>query len=248
LLGVFLFSALTCGCASLRSEIDAYLAGEPPFPGLVGSRDPDSLTEDEIDRRLAFLSARLDETRIHAAAWQYSWLIINTGGAIWSGINAGLDDGNDRINNAMQAGKSLIGVSYLLTDPMPGRHGADPIRALPSTTRAEKLEQLEQAERLFRHTVRRSEERTSWLMHLGNVGLHTITASVLLGLGEEKDAAMSFVIDTAVGELQIWSRPWEPVQDWEDYKRLVATGLPESPQLSWRIAPASRGLFLLVGF
>jgi hypothetical protein len=248
LIGILLLSSLNCGCATLRSEVDAYFAGDPPFPGLVGSQDPNALTEDQIDKRLAFLTERLDDTQLHAAAWNYGWLTVNGGGMIWSAVNAGLDDGNDRINNAMQAGKSLIGVTYILTDPMPGRHGADPIRALPSSTRAEKLEQLEQAERLFRQTVRRSQERKSWLMHIGNFGLHAVTASVLLGLGEEKDAAMSFFIDSAVGELQIWTRPWEPVQDWEEYQRLVATGLPEQPQTSWRIAPTGRGLTLLVGF
>jgi hypothetical protein len=245
---LLLCSFLVCGCATLRGEVDAYLAGEPPFPGLVGAHDPASLTERQIDRRLDFLTARLDETRLHANAWQYGWLTINTGGAIWSSYSASRHHGTDRINDAMEAGKSVIGITYLFLDPMPGRHGADAIRALPSTTRADKLAQLEAAERLFRRTVRRSEQRFSWLMHIGNVGLHAITASVLLGLGAEKDAGMSFLIDTAVGELQIWSRPWEPVRDWEEYQRLVATDLPERPRASWRIGPTGRGLALHVGF
>jgi hypothetical protein len=238
---------LISGC-TLRREVDDYLAGEPPFPGIAGSQDPNSLTEDQIDRRLAFLTERLDGTRLHVVAWHYGWLTINTGGAIWSSVNAALDHRHGQIDHAMEAGKSTIGVIYNLTDPMPGRDGADSIRALPSSTRAEKLAQLEAAERLFRKTVRRSEQRTTWLMHLGNVGLHAITASVLLGLGEEKDAAMSFAIDSAVGEIQIWSRPWEPVGDWEEYQRLVATDLPPEPQVSWRVTPTDRGFAFGVSF
>jgi hypothetical protein len=248
IVGVLLSSFLLGGCTTLRAEIDAYLAGEPPFPGLVGSRDPASLSEEEIDRRVTFLTERLDATRTHALAWHYGWLTVNTGGAIWSSISASLDDGTDQINNAMEAGKSTIGVIYLLTDPMPGRQGGEPIRALPASTHAEKLAQLEQAERLFRQTVRRSRQRTSWLMHIGNFGLHAVTASVLLGLGAEKDAAMSFLIDSAVGEVQIWTRPWEPVRDWEEYERLVAVGLPEEPRVSWRVVPRGRGLALQIGF
>lgn len=248
LLHVLFPSLLACGCATLRSEVDAYLAGPPPFPGLLGSQDPASLTEAQIDKRLAFLTSRLDDTQLHAAAWQYGWMTINSGGAVWSSFNAARHNGTDQINDAMQAGKSVIGITYLLVDPMPGRHGADPIRALPSATRAEKLAHLEEAERLFRKTVRRSEERKSLLMHIGNVGLHVITSSVLLGLGAEKDAWMTFLIDTASGEVQIWSRPWEPVGDWEEYQRLVATGLPEEPRTSWRIAPRDRGLALLIEF
>jgi len=245
---VALLLSLLCGCTTLRGEVDTYLAGEPPFPGLLGTQDPSSLTEDQIDRRIAFLSERLDDTWLHANLWQYSWLTINTGGAAWSSYQASQDHRHGQVNHAMEAGKSTIGIIYLLTDPMPGRQGADPIRALPSSTREEKLVQLEQAERLFRKTVRRSQQRKMWLQHIGNYGLHAITASVLLGLGEEKDAWMSFLIDSTVGEIQIWSRPWEPVGDWKEYERFVATGMPAEPQTSWGIGPTGRGLALLVSF
>src|SRR5262245_2667295 len=108
-----LLATLTNGC-TLRQEVRDYLAGPPPFPGLVGARDPDSLTESEIDRRLDFLTTRLDETRMHVLLWHYGWLTINTGGAVWSSLNASWHHGNSRIGDAMEAGKSLIGVTYIL--------------------------------------------------------------------------------------------------------------------------------------
>ena len=241
-------SLLVFGCTTLRREVDARLAGEPPFPGLVGAQNPAALTEEQIDRRIAFLTERLDETCLHANAWHYSWMTINTGGIVWSSLQASRSQSASRVENAMEAGKSTIGVLYLFGDPMPGRQGGKPIRALPSRTRAEKLYQLEQAERLFRQTVRRAEERYSLLVHIGNVSLHAITSSVLLALGEERDAAMSFAIDTAVGELQIWSRPWEPIGDWEEYQRLVATDLPAEPRTSRGITPTDRGLAMRISF
>jgi hypothetical protein len=247
LAGVFLLPLL-CSCASMRGEVHSFLAGPPPFPGLVGNQDPSSLSEEQIDRRLAFLEQRLDDTETHAKAWQYGWLTINAGGAIVSGAQAGFDHGNDRVYDALEAGKSTIGTVYLLTSPMPGRHGAEPIRALASATRADKLAQLERAERLFRETVRRSEERSSLLMHVGNAGLNIVTGAVLLGLDEPRLAAMSFFLDTAVGEVQIWTQPWEPPKDWQDYERFVATGLPQEPRTSWHIAPTGRGLALQIDF
>ena len=50
------------------------------------------------------------------------------------------------------------------------------------------------------------------------------TASILLGLDAPGLAARSFGVDTATGELQIWSQPWEPPHDWEDYQRFIAIG------------------------
>jgi len=248
ILFVTLLLSLLCGCASLRGEVDTYLAGEPPFPGILGSRDPSALTEAQIDRRVTFLSERLDETKLHANLWQYGWLTINVGGAAWSSYQASQDHRNGQIKHAIQGGKSTIGIIYLLTDPMPGRQGADPIRALPSNTREEKLAQLEEAERLFRKTVRRARQRKLWLTHIGNFGLHAIASSILLGIGEEKEAWMSFLIDSSVGELQIWSRPWEPEGDWEEYEHLVATDLPPEPPTRWGVGPSGRGLSLLVSF
>lgn len=245
ILVVPLLLSLLCGCASLRGEVDSYLAGEPPFPGILGAGEP---TEEQIDRRVTFLSERLDETKLHANIWQYGWLTINVGGAAWSSYQASQNQRNARIKPAIQGAKSTIGIIYLLTDPMPGRQGADPIRALPSTTREEKLAQLEQAERLFRKTVRRARQRKLWLTHIGNLGLHAIASSILLGIGEQKEAWMSFLIDSSVGELQIWSRPWEPEGDWEEYERLVATGLPAEPPTRWGLGPTGRGFSLLVSF
>jgi len=64
----------------------------------------------------------------------------------------------------------------------------------------------------------------------------------------EKEAWMSFLIDSSVGELQIWSRPWEPEGDWEEYEHLVATDLPPEPPTRWGVGPSGRGLSLLVSF
>jgi hypothetical protein len=242
---IALLLPLLGACATLRGEVDAYLAGEPPFPGILG--DPGSLAAEQIDRRVAFLSERLDDTWLHANLWQYTWLAINTGGAAWSSYQASQDHRHGQIQHAMEAGKSTIGITYLLTSPMPGLRGADPIRALPSRSREEKLVQLEAAERLFRKTVRRARQRKMWLTHIGNFGLHAIASSVLLGLGEKKDAWTSFLMDSAVGELQIWSRPWEPEGDWEEYERLVAD-LPPQPQVRWGVGATGGGLSLLVSF
>jgi len=218
-------------------------------PGLVGAAEPQSLSDEEIERRLAFITERLDNGRRHAAYWQYGWLAVNGGGTIVSGVQAGFDGGNDQAYDIAEAGKSLIGTVYLLVQPMPGRDGAAPIRSMPDATHADRIARLLRAEEMLRATAVRSRERTSWLMHGGNIGLNLVTGAILLGLGAPDLAAMSFFLDTAMGEVQIWTQPWQPRKDWEEYQRFVAGGQAGTPRgVSFRVAPTTRGAALLVKF
>ena len=122
------------------------------------------LSDDEIQRRLAFIEERLDGQRLHAAVWEFGWLTIVGGGGIAAATQAGFaEEGSvEQINHISQAGKALIGVTYLSLNPMPAITGFDPIREMTTTTREERFEQLAAAEDLLARTAERAHNRWSW--------------------------------------------------------------------------------------
>jgi hypothetical protein len=240
--------ATLSGCAALRSATLTAL-GRGDKETLEAQRlnraaRAADLPEEEIDRRLTFLVNRLDERQFHAAAWKYTWLVVNGGGVIVSAVQAGLaDDGTDQANEIAQAGKAAIGTTYLLVNPMPGTSGADPIREMPGATRQDKLAQLAGAEELLAREAERAKDRTSWLLHLGNLFINAAAAAPALALGDEALAAESFGIGAAVGVIQILSQPWKGPSDWDEYERFVAGyyAAPE-PTAEWQIMPHGLGI------
>jgi hypothetical protein len=209
----------------------------PPFPDRVGSRPPETLSDAEIDQRVAFISERLDAGQLHAAAWEYGWLTLNGGGGIAAATLAGTTHHrHKRVYYIIKAVKGAVGTTYLLADPLAGVHGADPIRALPAQTHEEKVEQLARAEALLWKAAQRAKQRTNWVFHVGNLIFNGIGGAVMLALHEPEQAALSGGLDAAIGELQLLSAPWEPVEDWDSYERFVASdGIAQAPPPRWRV-------------
>lgn len=221
-----------------------------PGPPPISAPEAAGLADEQIDQRLTFITERLDAGRFHARFWQYGWLTVNGGGMILASAQAPFDDGNDQVFDIIEASKGLIGVLYLLVQPMPGRDGAEPIRALPDATHDDKVARLVQAESLLYATAARAEQRKSWVIHLGNLVLNLTGGAILLARGDAGLAALSAGLDTTVGEIQIWTQPWQPTSDWHEYQRLVVSGQPvaSAPPTSWRIGPRGRGLALQLAF
>lgn len=242
------------GCASLQSATRTALGiGHKDMreaQRLARAERAAHISDEEIDRRLTFLTERLDERRLHAALWKYGWLTVDSAGGIASAARAGFDDGSRRVNDISQAGKAVIGVAYLLLNPMPGVDGADPVRAMPAASREDKLARLGRAEEILAREAERAHDRTSWLLHLGNVVVNAAASAAVLAYGNDGLALQSFLIGTGVGELQIWSQPWKGPADWEEYEQFVATGgvEPPTPTAEWRIVPQGLGVGVAARF
>ena len=207
-----------------------------------------ALTDSVIDQRLSFIVERLEARKTHGQIWHWSWMTINAGSAIGLGIAAGLaDHEDDAVNNGVQAGVAAIGVADLLFRPLEARYGAEPIRALPQGTKAEKLAKLKAAEEQLKRNAARAEERTSFSMHAANVALNA-AAGLIIGLaGNPSDGAIAFATGTAGGVVNILTQPAAPAQDWEDYRAFVnrhsrtgdlqifVTALPDGALLGMRL-------------
>ena len=227
-----LLIAIPLGCAGIRgpAAIDATFA--PPR------------TERAAAERLAFLEERLDAGRRHAELWYWSWLAINGAGLGSSLYTAtATRQGDTRAFNAVQASQAALGVADVLwLRPMPGRSGADPLRA--AAARGASVDaRIEEGERLLVASAQRAASRRDWRLHTGNVALQAIGSGVLLALGEPGYAGLSLLLGLVGGEANIWSEPSRATRDLEAYRQLVATGV--TPPTTWQLTPTQNGVALI---
>jgi hypothetical protein len=208
---------------------------------LVGARAAETLSDEEIEWRVAFLTERLRDRQCHARAWQLSWLTINAGGMLAAGVQAGFDEGDDRLFDIIEAVKGGVGTTYMILSPMPAWRGATILLPRPARTRDQKIARLRRAEEFLRESAEPARRRRSWIVHLQNVALNLAGAAILFARDSPDLAALSLGVDTAIGEIQISTRPCSPERDFEEYLSLVAAGRRPGPRprASWSLAPSA---------
>lgn len=208
----------------------------PPLSDL-----PPPSSDREAAQRLRFVESRLDAGRRHAQLWHWGWTTANGVSVAMNSASLALDDDSGgRVYNGLQIGISTLGlVDLLVRDPVPGRAGADPIRAGDPATR------LARGEALLAAAAEHAEDHRAWPAHLANAALQAAAAAVLLGIDEPGYAAASFGLGMLGGEALLWTAPFQPARDWRSYRELVTRGaLPAEPNAELHIAPAANGLAL----
>ncbi|MCP5364884.1 MAG: hypothetical protein H6905_06630 [Hyphomicrobiales bacterium] len=182
-----------------------------------------SISDAEIGRRLDFLESRLDETKLHGQAWFWSWMAINVGSTGGNAYAAStFDNHDDRVNAAVAAGQSTIGIIDLLARPLEARYGADRIRPLPQSSRQEKILKLRAAEAQLQRNAQRASQRWSPVDHAGNAAL-ALAGGLTVGLyGNPSDGVISGVSSLVGGWINLLSAPWQPEDDWQDYQAMIS--------------------------
>jgi len=236
------------GCTTVQKAADAALGRghkeAREAERLQRAERAQALTDEQIERRLTYLEDCLDDNRLHAQAWQYGWMFIDAAGSLSSTGLAATQDDEHRAYLVMRAVKGAIGFVYLALNPVPGLSGANPIRAMPAETHSDKLNQLIAAENLLADADARSQQRFSWGYHIGNLLFNAAGAGAVYATGDHSRALQALLLDTAAGELQVWTQPWEPPAQWEEYQRTVATehGTAYVPPLQWKLVGVPGGV------
>lgn len=192
--------------------------------------------------RLAFLQTRLEENASYARWWWRGWTGVYVGGMAYEGVQAGLeDDRGERANHIASAVKATIGLARALLAPPEAREGA-----VARDTRG-CAETLQLAERRLRRSAEEArDERWGWIPHLANLGLNAAAAIVVAEMYDEDEAYWSGALGFAVGEIRLWTFPWQAEDDWETYRRRY--DLAARPPVSWQLAPTHDGVALVVRF
>jgi hypothetical protein len=202
----------------------------------------EELSPTEAEARLGFIEERLDEGRRNAQVWQYGWTGVFGATLLASTAQAVLADaGDERVYQIVGAVKSAGALGQMLTDPLPARLGADPLRAVPADMAESRLRRLAVGERLLVENAARADSRYSWRRHLEGVTTNLIGGGVIYALGDSTDALVSTLSGILVGELQIWSQPWRATADLGDY-RIAFPSTMASRGIEWQLRPTLHGV------
>ena len=223
--------------------LHGFAAAEEPVPGAVPERIS-RLSDHEVQRRLDYLEEHLDSGRDYAWYWWNGWTAFYSLGVVIESTRAGLaDSAARRADDVVGAVKATGGVINLLRKPLQAKDGADAIRALPHSTPEDRRRQLVAAEDQLRANAEAAEGRYSWLRHAVIVGVNAAGAIIVgEGFGDRSRGWTSAGIGMAVGETMVWSQPWWPAQELDDYKRRFDGD--SGRRISWHVAPTIGGAAL----
>jgi hypothetical protein len=218
--------------------------------GVAQERPPGASCTRETAARSSFLEERLEGRRRYADGWWKGWATVHGLGLVVEGTRAGFeDDRGERANQVVSAVKSSIGLARDFIDPPHAKDGADALRAIPATSREACEARLARAEELLRRNADEADERYSWKRHLANLGLNLAGAVIVAEVFDEPRGWASGALGFAVGEMQLWSQPWQARRDWEEYQRSFPGAEPPSaPPTTWRVVPSASGIHVMVEF
>jgi hypothetical protein len=179
------------------------------------------ISDEEVSERLRFLDARLKANARLSTAWQVGWSgVYGVGMVVQAGRANAAESDAERADLIVSASKAGIGTLSRLLRPPLAMSASQKLRVLPEATPEERLRKLARAEDLLERTARESDARYSWIAHTTNIGLNVAGGLIVwLGYHDFARAAESAGIGVAVGELSIWTQPWQPKRDWKAYRR-----------------------------
>lgn len=209
LLLALLFALLgATGCATHRAS-----PLRMPDPALDRCEAP-------VTARLRFLERRLDAHARYARRWWWAWNGVFGGGLAFAAASAATEDGRGaRANQAVDAVKSAIGLTQNLVDPPPAREGVEALRAIDPSRPGACAERLARAEDLLARAVHDARRRRTWRPHLVNLALNLAGALIVAEGFHEGTGYSSGALGIVVGEIEIWSRPWQAEATLEEYER-----------------------------
>jgi hypothetical protein len=216
-------AVLGSGCATLRGE------GEPiaPDPALA-SCDAESAA------RLRFLEPRLAAQARYAGRWWWTWNAVYVGGIGYGAAAAGFgDERGERAGDAVDAVKSAIGLGRNLLAPPVAREGVKALHAMEPRQPGVCAARLAAAEDLLERAAQQAHrERRSWRVHLGNLALNLAGAIVVAEGFDEGSGWGSGALGFVVGEIRIWTYPWQAERTRTEYERRFPRALGAAPR--WR--------------
>lgn len=218
------------------------LADEEPQP--VEQPGPRAAAPRDVDQRLAFLEDRIATQHLHAQIWWESWITFYGVGLIVQSARAiEATEPAERADLIISAVKAAGGVVRYAVDPMKGIQSFEPIAGETQAAR------LARGERILRENADATTPFGPWYAHLINFGING-TGAVIVGAGFDdwRQGLISAGIGFAVGEVSLFTQPWEAGDDLEEYEaqlgeRQRARGAPQ-PQLRFVPMGAGGGLHL----
>ncbi len=203
--------------------------------------------DEEVARRFHYIQKRLKAEAVQARSWQTGWSIVDTGGLGYSAYQISQSSTKAELaEGIVGAVKSLNGVAFLALTPLKTARGEHELDGLPDATPEARRQSLLLAESLLARNAKEADLRFSWKPHVYLFLISVVGGGIVWACGDLTKGAESAAIGFAVGELQIWTRPWLAKRDLREYRRdfggLVGSGSPplaSAPAASVHLGPSS---------
>jgi hypothetical protein len=172
--------------------------------------------------RIQYIQQALSQSRNKVNRWWYGWLGIYGVATVGQGTAFLLSkDVSTRQDMALGTSIALVGFGGQLLMPLNTGHDADIIAQLPETTKAEQLSKLAKAEELFKQNATNEKTGRSWQIHALNEAVN-LGSGLITWLGYKRsvwDGVGTFMLNSVVTEIQIWTQPTRTQKDYENYCR-----------------------------
>jgi len=211
----------------------------------------DHLTVKQLDNRFLYIKNRLDNERNHSYLWQHGWEgYYGISSLVQLSLATTADNSDDEIRFGVGAFKSAVAFSAILMNPLPAIDGADSLSSpthgdsnVQAHTREHKIERLKRAEALFKRRSERAKSIHTWTRHGTAILFNLATAGIVSAFGNDKDAIASAIGGILASEINIWTQPYQGIQDRQDYQSLKSNN-----SWSWNLQPTLNGLAVSVSF
>ena len=171
------------------------------------------------EERLKFLDAALRKASRRHGAWTWAWVAAYSGLAtyniLWATVNANEEK---KIDGAVGAFGSLVGLAVIAV--MPPKAIADQWRlARLMRDKGPVCALVAEGERMLARDADGEEFGHSALVHTGTIAFNAVLGGLLAGVWHHMDqAAITSMVGTAIGELQILTSPTTASKALERYK------------------------------
>lgn len=203
--------------------------------GAAYPQDTQTLSDEEVRERLAFIESCLYAAQPRAKAWWYGWIAGYSAGAVvlgslaavhWKDVKRDPQTGQEVPDRGfaedMLVGSATfaLGVGGLLIDPFVPAYGPNSLRAVPGRTAEESRLKLRKAEDLLRECAKREREGRGWLTHLLNLGANAAAGLVTVLAFDRpwSDGLLTFATGEAISLLNIYTQPRRAIRDLENYE------------------------------
>lgn len=237
--------AASCPASAFADDEPAERPTGPRAAGPLAA--PPSAAAARVDERLAFLEERIEIQRLHAQVWWETFITFYGIGVIVQSARAAeaSEDRAEQADLVVSVVKAVGGVARYAFDPMKGIQGFDPVEGESSQAR------LARGERILRQNAEATTPFGPWYAHLINVAINGTGAVIVgAGFGDWRQGLISAGIGVAVGEISLFTQPWEADDDLEEYEnRFGKTGSARrAPDVKWSIRPSGAGAAISASF
>jgi len=177
-----------------------------------------ALADEQVIQRLEFLDRQFESQQSSTALWEYGWGAFNGGSMIFSTVQAATTNNRkDRDMNIVQSVEGLIGVADIIFRPLPVFNATSGCPQNVTTPEA-RMQCLAAKEDLAQRSAERADEPYQILPHVETLGINLLAGGLVWALAGVHRGLITAVPGMLIGEIQLWTTPGQPADDYKRYQ------------------------------